>query len=186
MDDPSPAAVRALVRQVVASRADGVFLGAYNLPAGPPLIRAIRRVLPSLRLLAPDGFESSLIAALIGPQGEGLTVSIPGLPVSALPPAGARFERSFGALIGARPSPYAVYAAEATEVLLAAIARSDGTRASIVRALFATRMHDSLLGSFGFTRTGDITQRAIAVYRIRDGALRPWRVVTPRATLIGG
>jgi DNA-binding SARP family transcriptional activator/ABC-type branched-subunit amino acid transport system substrate-binding protein len=184
MDDPSPAAVRALAHRVVASRADGVFLGAYNLPAGPPLIRALRDALPSLRLLAPDGFESSRIAALIGAQGEGLTVSIPGRPVSALPPAGARFARSFGALIGVRPIPYAVYAAQATEVLLDAIARSDGTRASIVRALFATRMHNSLLGSFGFTRSGDITQRAIAVYRIRDGALRLWKVVTPPATLI--
>jgi hypothetical protein len=46
-------------------------------------------------------------------------------------------------------------------------------------------MHDSLLGTFGFTRTGDITQRAIAVYRIRDGALRLSNVVTPPATLIG-
>ena len=43
-----------------------------------------------------------------------------------------------------------------------------------------------LLGSFGFTRTGDITQRAIAVSRIRDGALRPWTVLTPPATLIDG
>lgn len=52
-------------------------------------------------------------------------------------------------------------------------------------SLFATRMHNRLLGSFGFTPTGDITQRAIAVYRIRDGALRLSNVATPPATLIG-
>ena len=77
-------------------------------------------------------------------------------------------------------------AAQATEVLLAAIARSDGTRRSIVRALFATRIRAGLLGSFGFTPEGDITRRSVAIYRLSRGALRPWRVIEPPATLLRG
>jgi ABC-type branched-subunit amino acid transport system substrate-binding protein len=58
---------------------------------------------------------------------------------------------------------------QATEVLLQAIARSDGTRASVVRELFATRMKDGILGSFSFDRNGDIVPRPVGLYRLERG-----------------
>ena len=124
-------------------------------------------------------------AALTGPAADGMTVSIPGVPLSSLRGDGARFVGRFGRLIGGRPDVYAVYAAEATEVLLDAIRRSDGTRRSIVSALFATHVRNGLLGSFAFTPQGDITRRAITTYRVTNGALRLWRVDEPPAKLVG-
>ena len=60
---------------------------------------------------------------------------------------------------GPRPGGYALQTAQATEVVLQAIERSDGTRASVLRELHATRIRDGLLGSFGFDRHGDMTPR---------------------------
>ena len=75
---------RRIVRRVRASGAEGVFLGGYLLPFGPRLIRALRRAVPSAQLLAPDGFVSGIVETT-GPAADGLTVSVLGVPVTALP-----------------------------------------------------------------------------------------------------
>ena len=54
------------------------------------------------------------------------------------------------------------YAAQSTEVLLAAIAASDGTRASVSHQLLSVRVTDGILGSFGFDQNGDMTFNADA------------------------
>jgi ABC-type branched-subunit amino acid transport system substrate-binding protein len=61
---------------------------------------------------------------------------------------------------------YAAQAAEATEVVLDAIARSDGTRASVLEQIQATQVKDGLLGAFSFDRHGDMTPPKVAVFRV--------------------
>jgi class 3 adenylate cyclase/ABC-type branched-subunit amino acid transport system substrate-binding protein len=176
-----------LARSVRESRADAVFLGGNPLPFGTAVITALRRALPpSVRLIASDGFAVPDLLRRAGPVVEGLLVSVPGPPVEALRGPGARFVREFGAAIGQRPYPYAVYAAQATEVLLDALKRSDGTRASLLHELFATRVRNGILGSFAITPDGDITRAAVTMYRVTQGALRSARVITPPASLVGG
>jgi ABC-type branched-subunit amino acid transport system substrate-binding protein len=58
-----------------------------------------------------------------------------------------------------------VYAAAATEVLLDAIARSDGTRASVTRALATTRLNDSVVGPLEFDRRGEPISNPVGVMR---------------------
>ena len=70
-------------------------------------------------------------------------------------------------------------------MLLDAIARSDGTRASVTRNLFSTRISDGILGSFTFTPAGDTTLNAIPFYRVAAGKLTPERtIVVPDALLV--
>jgi branched-chain amino acid transport system substrate-binding protein len=173
--------------RVRASGADGVFLAGTMQPFGPRIIRALRRALPAgTPLIAPDGFATAEGLRQVGPAADGLEISVPGPPVSRLPPAGARFAARFGAAIGRRPEAYSVYAAQATEILLGAIARSDGTRASILHALFAARVRDGILGSFSFTPRGDITGGTVTIYRYTQGTASVERVITPPARLVGG
>jgi hypothetical protein len=68
--------------------------------------------------------------------------------------------------------------------LLDAIARSDGTRASVRRQLFATRVHNGIVGTFTITPHGDTTARTITIYRVAQAKLRPWQVITPSADLL--
>ena len=81
------------------------------------------------------------------------------------------------------PDPYAVYGYEAMKVLLASIDRARGprgrvTRRRIVKAVFATAKHDSVLGPYRIRPNGDITTREYGVYRISHRYLKFDHTVT--------
>jgi hypothetical protein len=61
----------------------------------------------------------------------------------------------------------AAYAAQAAQVLLHAIARSDGTRASVTAELLRARVRGGILGDFRITSTGDIEPSPVAILRAR-------------------
>ena len=85
-------------------------------------------------------------------------------------PAGQRFLKEFGQPpFDHRTFLGAPEAAQAVEVLLDAIAASDGTRASVVDRLFETNVSNGILGSFSFDRRGDIVPGAVGVYRVERG-----------------
>ena len=99
---------------------------------------------------------------------EGMYISVSGPPNTHLGERGRRFIREFGATQPSDPGrQLAVHAAAATEVLLAAIARSDGTRGSVSRELIATRLDDGILGPVRFDRNGDLIAPAVTIMRVR-------------------
>jgi hypothetical protein len=76
------------------------------------------------------------------------------VPNGPLDPAGRQFVAT------QRDGPInlaALYAAQATEVMLDAVARSNGTRPSVTHALLATCVRNGILGSFCFDANGDPT-----------------------------
>jgi ABC-type branched-subunit amino acid transport system substrate-binding protein len=107
-----------------------------------------------------------------GRAAVGLYGSLAGRFDAALPAAGQRFLRRLRRAHPGEELPplSAAYAAQATEVLLGAIARSDGTRSSVARALLATRVRRGILGSFAFDANGDTTDRAVTIVRITGRA----------------
>jgi len=161
-----------LAARVAAARPDAVFLGGLIDSNGPLVVRDLRRRLGRKPLLvAPDGFTPvSALLARGGPAARDTYISIGGLTNASFGPAARRFERAFGATQPGVPvEPSAIYAAQAAEVLLDAIARSDGTRASVLRALFATKLQGSLIGDVSFDRNGDVEESPITIVR----AVRP-------------
>jgi branched-chain amino acid transport system substrate-binding protein len=170
--DPRAKGYAALADRVAAARPDAVFLGGLLDTNGSRVVRDLRaRLGPSVALLVTDGFTPlPLFVKQARDAAIGAHVSLAGVVVERLPPAGARFVRRFGRTQAGTPvEPSAVYAAQATEVLLDAIARSDGTRSSVIDELFATRMAASLLGTFGFDANGDITESPITILRVARG-----------------
>jgi ABC-type branched-subunit amino acid transport system substrate-binding protein len=112
-----------------------------------------------------------------------MTVSQAGVAPPLLRGAGKRFVSQFGRQIGGALYPYTPYAAAAADVLLDSIARSDGTRASVTRALLASHQNNGIVGSFSVTPAGDTTAGAVTIFRIRHGQPVPVRVITPPASL---
>jgi hypothetical protein len=51
--------------------------------------------------------------------------------------------------------PYAIYGAQAAQVVLDAIAASDGSRGDIIKKIFETKVKDGYLGSFDINENGD-------------------------------
>jgi branched-chain amino acid transport system substrate-binding protein len=157
-----------LADSIAAFDPQAVYL--VGLPEGnaDTLIRDLKAALPEVDIITPDSFAAPEAADELGPIGDGLITTVPGVPPSELPPAGQRFLREFGAQTGS-PGTGPPEGAQATEVLLDAIARSDGTRASVAQELLATKVEDGILGSFTFDQRGDIDPAPVGVYRYQDG-----------------
>lgn len=149
--------------------AGGVFLGVPSVPSSVALLTALRaRLGPDIQLLAPEVFDPET-ALLAGTAADGLTITQPGRSADDVPADGDEFVSAYPAPFGEKPTRYALAAAQATDVLLDAVAASDGTRASATRSLFNTRVSNGILGSFFITPTGDTTLNAVTVHRIVDG-----------------
>jgi ABC-type branched-subunit amino acid transport system substrate-binding protein/DNA-binding beta-propeller fold protein YncE len=169
-----------LAKRIERSGADGVFLGGALTPYGPTPVRDLRAVLGRrVQILAPDGFPAEALIQKEGPAAEGVVVSLPVVDPARLTPAGRRFVESFERAIEGKAAPHSVATAQATEMLLDAIAASDGTRASVTRNLLRTRVNNGILGSFEFDAKGDTTAGAVTMYRIEQGKPRVLDVITP-------
>jgi branched-chain amino acid transport system substrate-binding protein len=188
-----------LARRIALTRPDAVFIGGFLYPNGGALVRDLRaRLGPDATLIASDYFTPvpDLIEAA-GPAARGMYISSGGgLPNDELPPAGKRFLEEFETTRAGEPSPpfSAPYAAQAAEILLDAIARSDGTRESVTRELFRTSVEDGILGDIDFDENGDPVEAPVTIYRVvgrgrpgplpfLDGAVVD-RVITARAALL--
>jgi len=161
-----------LAASVAAAQPDVVYLAGLTQGNAKTLVEDLRAALPpGVELIAPDGFAYSEVAQGLGAAGEGMLVTSTSVPSELLPLAGERFVREFGHDVGEPGFLGAPEAAQATEVLLDAIARSDGTRGSVVEELFATKVENGILGSFSFDRFGDIVPAPIGVYRFDNGKI---------------
>ncbi len=154
----------ALARRVMRARADGIVIGGVD-ETGGPLIKALRaRLGPRVAIMVGDEFYVNGLLHSAGRAAHGvyLATSEAVPDAGSLTPAGARFAALFGT---AAHRHYAIDGAAAAEVVLQAIARSDGTRASVLRSLRSLRVTDGILGSFTFDR-GDISPARVTVMRV--------------------
>jgi DNA-binding SARP family transcriptional activator/ABC-type branched-subunit amino acid transport system substrate-binding protein/DNA-binding beta-propeller fold protein YncE len=175
----------ALAQRIKRSAADAVFLGGGSGANGERLIKDLRAGLgPQVQFMAPDGFAVPGLPDAVGLAGKGMTVSVAGVPPKTLEGPGARLVSRFGAALGQAPEQYSVYAAQATQLLLDAISRSGGTRASVIKELFASRVRNGILGDFAITASGDTTANTVTIYRIEGGKRRLFKVITPPLTLV--
>ena len=166
--DPQAPSYSGLARAVGRSGAQAVVLSGVLDANGGKVVRELRSQLGSkLSLLGNEGFTPiSLLLERAGEAGKGMYVSLNGITVERLSPTGREFATAFAATQpGAAIQPMAIYAAQAAEVLLDAIARSDGTRASVIRELFRTDVEDGLLGDFTFDANGDISESPVTILR---------------------
>jgi branched-chain amino acid transport system substrate-binding protein len=171
-----------LARRVARFRPDLVYLagpGEIEHRNVKQLIAELRAVLgPRIVIAGSDNFLGPDAIEDLGSTGEGLLVAAVGTPAEHLPPGGRAFLRAFRKEGSASAGFFgAAEAAQATEVLLDAIARSDGSRASVVDELFATEVDGGILGSFHFDRNGDITPATVTIRRIQRGKAVPVRVL---------
>lgn len=168
--DPDAASYTRLASTVARSRPDAVFLAGGLFANGGRVVRDVRaRLQQDAVLIGPDGFLPIPDLLDAAPRAAiGMYVSIAGLSSSALNPAGQTFMRELAVnRPGAVPAAsYVPEAAQAAELLLAAIAGSDATRRSVVDRLKATKVENGILGSFFFDRNGDMTPAPVTIYRV--------------------
>jgi ABC-type branched-subunit amino acid transport system substrate-binding protein/DNA-binding beta-propeller fold protein YncE len=164
--DPEAKSFDALAGAIARSGADGVVLGADPFHGGDRLLKSLRaRLGPRVTIMAGFYFAfAPEVLELAGPSARGLYVATTDLTRIELEPSAAaeRFIESFGEA----DAGFVLEAAQSAELVVRAIARSDGTRASVLEELKASRVQDGLLGSFRFDRNGDITPATMPILRI--------------------
>jgi branched-chain amino acid transport system substrate-binding protein len=158
--DPRASSYEGLFRKIGNSGADAVFLGGLIDENGAKVIRDKVAVLGpndgDVKLLAPDGFTTQQTIDEAGEAAAGMFMSVAGVPIDEFAGQGATFAEEFGATLGGQPiDPYAIYGAQAAQILLDAIAASDGSRQSVIDQLFQTKVENGYLGTFEINENGD-------------------------------
>jgi branched-chain amino acid transport system substrate-binding protein len=158
--DPKASSYEGLFRKIGGTGADAVFLGGLIDENGAKVIKDKVAVLGKndgkVKLFAPDGFTTQQTIDEAGTAAAGMYMSVAGVPIDEFKGKGAEFAKAFKPTLGGKEiDPYAIYGAQAAQVLLDAIAASDGSRADVIAKLFQTKVNNGYLGSFDINENGD-------------------------------
>jgi branched-chain amino acid transport system substrate-binding protein len=187
--DPNATSYESIATAVKSSGAQGVFLGGIICLNGGKLFKDLRAVLgKNFPILVPDGFTPfSATGKTSGGASDGAYISYPGIPVTALKGAGKKFVTGFTKVNGGHlPDPYTAYAAQAAQVLLGAIAKSNGTRADVASKLFNLKVTNGILGNFTIDKNGDTTLGTVTFGRMKGQDAKFVRLITPPVSMIKG
>jgi branched-chain amino acid transport system substrate-binding protein len=170
--DPKATSYEAIGQTIKSTNAQAVYLGGIVCNNGVKLLKDLRAALgPKPVFVGPDGWTPYSATLGAGAAANGMYVSYAGLPLENLPPKGKAFIAAFGKSLGlpkgTLPPPYAVYQAQAIQIMMDAIAKSNGTRASVTQQMFKIRVNNGIMGTFHFDKNGDIVPtKAISFDRL--------------------
>jgi branched-chain amino acid transport system substrate-binding protein len=167
--DPKAASYEALFKKIEGTGADAVFLGGLIDENGAQVIKDKVAVLGpndgKVKLLAPDGFTTQATIDESGTAAAGMYMSVAGVPIDEFKGTALDFIDGLqkGPLAGKAIDPYAIYGGQAIQIVLDAIAASDGSRSDVITQMFATKVTDGLIGSFSFNENGDPVEASGAI-----------------------
>jgi branched-chain amino acid transport system substrate-binding protein len=179
---------QAVFQQIASKHPDAVFVGGLICENGGQLIKDKVAVLgdnSKVKLIMPDGFTTQSTIDDAGAAAAGAYMSVAGVPPDQLKGKGATFITDFtNAYHPDAIDPYTPYAAAAAEVLMQAIAASDGTRADVAKHLFGINVTDSVLGNFAIDNNGDTNQGSMTIFVAKNNKLATYKVITPPSNLV--
>jgi branched-chain amino acid transport system substrate-binding protein len=162
---------KALMTQIKATGADGIFIGGISCFNGGQLVKDKVAVVgdnDAVKTVVSDGFvQASLFDEAGADNVEGIYGSAPTLNPDDLPGAGKEFnakvEQQFG-----KPEVYTAYAVAALQMMLAALENSDGTRAGVTAALKGDSA-DTVVGPITFDENGDPQDKFESIFQGKGG-----------------
>ena len=103
-------------------------------------------------------------------------------------PGGKQFLAAYKAKYGVSdPDPYAIYGYEAMQLGLQTIAKlgaNGDNKADVLKALFATKNRNSVLGTYSFNSDGDTTLKSYGLYKVGSNGDPVFdKTLTPTKTL---
>ena len=178
--DPLATDYRPLAASIASTGSRCVLITGIADPGVMELTRQLAAALPRVRLFAGSGLADTAYAA--GLSATRVMITSPALGASAYPVVGRAWLAAYARRYGA-PEPDAILGYEAMRVLLDAVARAtdDGQkpaeRSKVLKAIFATRTRQSVLGSFRIEANGDTSSRRVGVWIATAGRLYFWKAL---------
>ncbi|HEY6891516.1 MAG TPA: branched-chain amino acid ABC transporter substrate-binding protein [Solirubrobacter sp.] len=177
--DKNAANYRSLAQKAKAAGADCFVYAGITANNAVQLYKDFSAAIPAAKLYGPDGVAES---GFVDPKEGGIPadvqakvkVSVATLNPDSYPPDGQEFFKAYSQKYGEdQPDPYAIYGYEAMSLALDAIDRSKtGDKADIIKALFATKDRQSVLGTYSIDENGDTTLTDYGIYSVADGNLK--------------
>jgi len=187
MFEPRATNYASMAASVAQTGANCVLVSAIPDSNAALVTTQIAHALPQARIFGTNGLAES---SYVDPAQGGIPTAIdprvlitdPTLGPSDYPPSGRAFLTAYAEQYG-EPQPAAIFGYAAMSLMLDAIDRATdrGTdtarRSKVVAAVFATRDHQSVLGTYSIDRDGDTTLRRYGVYTVVAGQLRFWKAI---------
>ena len=192
--DAKQSSYEALFTKIGALKPDMVYIGGIFDNNGGQLVKDKFKVLGNntvVKMMAPDGFTGYPDFNSM-PEADGAYLSFAGLSTELLLKnapngAGAKFVKAYKAEYKKEPvGSYPIYGVAAVQVILAALAKSDGTRKGVTNAIFSGTgitipANQSVLGKALTisTLSGDTLAKDITIEVVKGGqetTVKAWTV----------
>jgi branched-chain amino acid transport system substrate-binding protein len=201
--DPKQPNFQALYTRIKATNPDAIFIGGLVDENSGQLINDKVTVMGAntskpasagggVMLFLPDGYTTDAIFKRSQggtPNSKGAYFTVAGVSIDKYKGAALKFINGFKpTLHGKALDPYAILAAQAGQVMLDAIAKSDGSRSSVTDNIYKTKVKNGLIGSFELNKNGDITgaSGAAVLYTVYIGTnkLTTLKTASPIPSLV--
>jgi branched-chain amino acid transport system substrate-binding protein len=189
--DPKAPNYRSYAATIKSQGADCFEFAGIVANGGVQITKDVHAALPTAKILGPDGMCTSSwtnakdggVPASIDPFIE---CTVATLDLAAYP-GGKAFLAAYKAKYGPTPpDPYAIYGYEAMKLgldTITGLGANGNNKADVLKALFATKSRNSVLGTYGFDKNGDTTLKAYGLYKVKDGDPFFLKTVTPSKVL---
>ena len=155
----------ALVSKLKQRRIDVVYVGGYHTEAGL-IARQMRQQGMTTRLVSGDALVTSEYWAITGMAGQGTLMTFS--PDPRKRPSVADLVKRFRAA-DYEPEGYTLYTYGAIQAWVQAVKKAGSTdTGKVIKALKSTRF-DTVLGTIGFDRRGDVTAPGYVFYEWKNG-----------------
>ncbi len=177
--DPKASNYQALFTSIKSKNPDAIFIGGLIDENSGQLISDKVNIVgdnSAVKLMLPDGFTTDAVFDRSqggAPSANGAFFSVAGVGIDKYKGAAQDFISGFEPQLGGKAvDPYAILGAQAAQVMLDAIGRSDGTRSGVIDEMYKTKVDNGLIGSFSFNENGDLSgaKGAALLFTIYVGA----------------
>ncbi len=190
--DPTAPNFRSYASTIQGQGADCFFFSGIVSNGAVQITKDVHAALPKAKIFGPDGVctdsytsqKKGGVPAALYPLMQ-CTVATQDL---AAYPGGKDFLAAYKAKYGdANPDPYAIYGYEAMKLGLQTIAglgAQGDSKSAVLKALFATKSRNSVLGTYGFDKNGDTTLKSYGLYKVNSqGEPVFFKTLTPTKTV---
>ena len=187
--DPTAPNFRSYAATIKGQGADCFFFGGITANGGVQIVKDVHAAIPTAKIFGPDGVCTSAwtnakmggVPAAIDPL---MQCTVATLDLSAYP-GGKQFLAAYKAKYGvANPDPYAIYGYADMKLVLDTIkglGSQGNSKSAVLKALFATKNRQSVLGTYGFDANGDTTLKSYGLYKVgSDGNVKFFKTLTPK------
>lgn len=156
----------AILTKIKGTAPDLLFYGGMD-GQGAPMAKQMRTLGLTAKFLGGDGIHTAEFMKLAGAAAEGVTASLPGVPLESMP-HGPDFKQRFEAKYGVIQL-YSPYCYDAMMVIAEAMKRAGSVESAKFLPEMAKTNHDGVTANIAFDEKGDLKGGSITVYRVEKG-----------------